>query len=50
MGIAAIDIDNHIALHLEALQTPPTRTLSDMFQSLLDWYCYLIEQRVDKLL
>ena len=40
MGIAAIDIDNRVALHLEAVQTP----------HLLDWYCYLIEQRVDKLL
>ncbi len=50
MGIAAIDIDNRIALHLEAVQTPPTKTLSNMFQSLLDWYCYVIEQRVDKLL
>ena len=50
MGIAAIDIDNRIALHLEVVQTPPTKTLSNRFQSLLDWYCYLIEQRVDKLL
>ena len=50
MGVAAIDIDNHIALHLEAVQTPPTKSLSQMFQSLLDWYLYVITKKKDSLL
>lgn len=50
MGIAAIDIDSHIALHLEAVQSPPTKTLTQMIKSLLDWYLYVIESRRDRLL
>lgn len=47
MGVATIDIDNHTALHLEAVQTPPSKTLSQMFKSLLDWYLYVIEKKKD---
>lgn len=50
MGVATIDIDNHTALHLESVQTPPSKTLSQMFKSLLDWYLYVIENKKDSLL
>ena len=35
MDIAAIDIDFHRVLHLEAIQTPPTKILSQMFKNLI---------------
>ncbi len=50
MGVAAIDIQTHQSLHLEAVQTPPAPTLKIMFKSLLDWYSYVIEKRKDSLL
>jgi hypothetical protein len=50
MGLAAIDIENRIALHIETVQTPPTKTLSQTFQSLTDWYLYVIKQRAQRLL
>ena len=43
-GLAAIDIDNHTALHLEAVQT-----LNDSDQNLSDWYAGIIAQRKDTL-
>ncbi|QZT38399.1 transposase [Halosquirtibacter xylanolyticus] len=39
-GLAAIDIDNHTAFHLEAVQT-----IVDKEQSLSDWYANLISER-----
>ncbi|MGL5937955.1 MAG: transposase, partial [Phocaeicola sp.] len=50
MGIAAIDIQTHQSLHLEAVQTPPVATLKIVLKSLLDWYSYVIEKRKDALL
>jgi len=43
-GLAAIDIDNHTAFHLEAVQT----LVSDD-QSLSDWYAGVISERKDTL-
>ncbi len=40
-GIAAIDIDNHTAMHLEAVQTPTFKTLANNKLTLLDWYANL---------
>ncbi len=50
MGVAAIDIETHRALHLEAIQTPPTNTLRIMFKSLIDWYLFLIQKKSSDLL
>jgi len=41
-GLAAIDIDNHTAFHLEAIQT-----LNADDQSLADWYAGIISDRKD---
>ena len=43
-GLAAIDIDNHTAFHLEAVQT-----LNSDDQSLSDWYGAVISERNDTL-
>lgn len=43
-GLAAIDIDNHTAFHLEAVQT-----LNSDDQSLSDWYAGVISDRIDTL-
>ena len=43
-GLAAIDIDNHTAFHLEAVQT-----LKDENQTLTDWYGQVINQRKETL-
>src|SRR6056297_375440 len=43
-GLAAIDIDNHTAFHLEAVQT-----LNADEQSLADWYARVIYDRKDTL-
>jgi hypothetical protein len=43
-GIAAIDIDNHTAFHLEAVQT-----LNSDEQTLTQWYAVLLKERSDKL-
>ncbi|WP_147272016.1 hypothetical protein [Marinilabilia salmonicolor] len=43
-GLAAIDIDNHTAFHLEAIQT-----LNSVEQSLSDWYGEIISDRKDTL-
>lgn len=44
-GLAAIDIDNHTAFHLEAVQT-----MVDKEQSLSDWYAKVISDRKEQLL
>jgi hypothetical protein len=41
-GLAAIDIENHTAFHLEAIQT-----LNDSDQNLSDWYAGVIADRKD---
>lgn len=43
-GLAAIDIDNHTAFHLEAVQT-----LNPDGQNLSDWYAGVISERKDTL-
>jgi len=43
-GLAAIDIDNHTAFHLEAVQT-----LNSDDQNLCDWYAGVISERIDTL-
>jgi hypothetical protein len=43
-GLAAIDIDNHTAFHLEAVQT-----INSDEQSLTDWYAGVISDRKDTL-
>ncbi len=44
-GLAAIDIDNHTAFHLEAVQT-----LNTDQQTLTDWYARIISDRKDTLM
>ena len=44
-GLAAIDIDNHTAFHLEAIQTMVNKE-----QSLSDWYADIITERKTQLL
>jgi len=46
-GIAAIDIDNNTAMHLEAIQTPKFKDLETKDISLLDWYADIIIARKD---
>ncbi len=43
-GLAAIDIDNHLAFHLEAVQT-----LNTDEQSLTGWYASVISAKKDSL-
>lgn len=43
-GLAAIDVDNHTAFHLEAIQT-----MTEKDQSLTDWYAKIISERKDVL-
>ncbi len=44
-GIAAVDIDNKTALHLEAVQTPTHKDIKGKDMGLLDWYANIITQR-----
>ena len=46
-GIAAVDIDNKTAFHLEAVQTPTHVDIKEKDMSLLDWYANIIVQRKD---
>ena len=48
-GIAAIDIENHTAMHLEAIQTPSVPELKDKSMTLVQWYAKLFIERVSKL-
>jgi len=43
-GLAALDIDNHTAMHLEAVQTIPLQG-----ETLLEFYARIITQRADEL-
>ena len=43
-GIAVVDIDNHTAFHLEAVQT-----ICPEDKSLTEWYIELLKERVDKI-
>lgn len=49
-GIAAVDIDNKTAFHLEAIQTPTYADINEKNMSLLDWYANIIVQRKDTFL
>jgi len=49
-GIAAVDVDNHTAFHLEAVQTPDNKTLDTKSLNLLDWYAKIITDRVATLI
>lgn len=48
-GIAAIDIDNNTAMHLEAVQTPSKSDLSEKSMTLVDWYADILVGRKDYL-
>ena len=49
-GIGLIDMDLHTCLHLEAVQTPPTKTLEQVKYTLIDWYLHVLRTRKEKLL
>lgn len=49
-GIAAIDIDNKTAFHLEAVQTPTYEEIKEKEMSLLTWYANIIVQRKESLI
>ena len=49
-GIAAIDIDNNTAFHIEAFQTPNRKYLEEKKITLVDWYGIGLSQRKDELL
>lgn len=49
-GIAAVDVDNHTAFHLNATQTPDWQFLNENSMSILDWYAKLIEDNSKHLL
>lgn len=44
-GIAAIDVDNNFAFHLEAVQTPGGKGDPNTDENLLDWYGNVLCQR-----
>ena len=46
-GIAAIDIDNNTALHLEAVQTPGRKELNELGFNLLSWYANCLVERAE---
>lgn len=48
-GIAAVDIDNKTAFHLEAIQTPTYKDIENKGLTLLDWYADIIVQRAENL-
>lgn len=47
-GIAAIDVDNHTAFHLEAVQTLPDKENDK--ENLCSWYARILKERKDALL
>jgi hypothetical protein len=49
-GIAAIDVDNNFAFHLEAVQTPGSKGDPNSDETLLDWYGNVLYERKDTLL
>lgn len=44
-GIAAVDVENNMAFHLEAIQTPESKGDSNPESSLLDWYGQILFER-----
>lgn len=48
-GIAAIDMDNKTAIHLEAVQTPTYKEVQNKQMTLLDWYAHSIIMRKKQL-
>lgn len=49
-GIGLIDMDLHTCFHLEAVQTPPTKTLEQVKYTLIDWYLHVLRTRKERLL
>ena len=49
-GIGLLDMDLHTCFHLEAVQTPPTKTLEQVKYTLIDWYLHVLRTRKEKLL
>lgn len=49
-GIAAVDVDNNFAFHLEAVQTPGSKGDPNSEENLLDWYGNVLFERKDTLL
>jgi hypothetical protein len=49
-GIAAVDVDNNFAFHLEAVQTPGSKGDPNSDETLLDWYGNVLFERKDTLL
>ena len=50
-GIAAVDVDNNFAFHLEAVQTPGSKGDPNLDEeNLLDWYGNVLFERKDTLL
>ncbi len=49
-GIAAVDVDNNLAFHLDAVQTPSSKgSIDDDQSTLLDWYADSLCQRKESL-
>lgn len=44
-GIGLIDMDLHACFHLEAVQTPPPKTLEQVKYTLTDWYLHVLRTR-----
>ena len=44
-GIGIIDMDLHTCFHLEAVQTPPVKTLEQAKWTLIDWYLHVLRTR-----
>lgn len=49
-GIGIIDMDFHCCFHLEAVQTPPSKTLEQVKWTLIDWYLHVLHVRKEVLL
>lgn len=49
-GIGLIDMDLHTCFHLEAVQTPPAKTLEQVKYTLIDWYLHVLRTRKERLL
>ena len=49
-GMAAVDVDNNFAFHLEAVQTPGSKGDPNSEENLLDWYGNVLFERKDTLL
>lgn len=48
-GIAAVDVDNNFAFHLEAVQTPGGKGDPNSDENLLDWYGNVLYERKETL-